>query len=215
MNITLVNGFLGADAEYKTNKDPSKNTVRLPVYNNYRDGGESRTEVVTCTAWGRMADSIASQMQHGKFLKGCAVTVAGAMHMHEYVPTKGKNAGQKVCQLQIARLDQAESQVQTGWQESNMAAQQTMTSQNIPQQAVPQNIPMQNMPPQNFQQAAPQQAVQQQPYNAAPQNAAPNYGVYYEMPVYGNPGTENTERNEELPGGFRKASNQIPYNYGR
>ena len=81
--VTLI-GFLGADAEVRTNNDRSLTTLSLATKSSYKKDGKyiEHTEWHRCVAFGKLGEFAA------KLTKGAHVQVEGEMRSRKYQPAK-------------------------------------------------------------------------------------------------------------------------------
>ena len=105
--VTLI-GFLGNDAEVRTNNDRSFTTLSLATKSSYKDkkSGEyvSHTEWHRCVVFGKLSEFAAT------LTKGAHIQVEGELRSREYV-SKKTDAKQRIWEIRvdsILKLDRAE-----------------------------------------------------------------------------------------------------------
>jgi single-strand DNA-binding protein len=105
-NKVILIGFLGNDAEVRTNDNRSFTTVSLATKSSYKKGGEyiSHTEWHRCVVFGKLGEFA------GTLKKGAHVQVEGELRSREY-DSKKSGAKQTVWEIRvnsILKLDRAE-----------------------------------------------------------------------------------------------------------
>jgi single-strand DNA-binding protein len=89
--VTLI-GFLGNDAEVRTNNDRSLTTLSLATKSSYKKDGKyiEHTEWHRCVVFGKLGEFAAT------LKKGAHVQIEGELRSHEYEPKKvGKKQPEK------------------------------------------------------------------------------------------------------------------------
>ena len=103
--VTLI-GFLGSDAEVRTNDNRSITTLSLATKSSYKKDGKyiSHTEWHRCVVFGKLSEFA------GTLKKGAHVLVEGELRSREY-DSKKKGTKQRVWEIRvdsILKLDRAE-----------------------------------------------------------------------------------------------------------
>ena len=103
--VNLI-GFLGNDAEIRTNNNRSITTLSLATKSSYKKDGEyiSHTEWHRCVVFGKLSEFA------GTLKKGAHILVEGELRSREY-DSKKKNAKIRVWEVRvdsILKLDRAE-----------------------------------------------------------------------------------------------------------
>ena len=103
--VTLI-GFLGNDAEVRTNNERSFTTLSLATKSSYKKDGEyiSHTEWHRCVAFGKLSEFA------GTLKKGAHILVEGELRSREY-DSKKKGTKLRVWEIRvdsILKLDRAE-----------------------------------------------------------------------------------------------------------
>ncbi|MGA2536044.1 MAG: single-stranded DNA-binding protein [Terracidiphilus sp.] len=107
--VNLI-GFLGNDAEIRTNNNRSITTLSLATKSSYKKDGEyiSHTEWHRCVVFGKLSEFA------GTLKKGAHILVEGELRSREY-DSKKKNAKIRVWEVRvdsILKLDRAEKVTQ-------------------------------------------------------------------------------------------------------
>jgi single-strand DNA-binding protein len=107
--VNLI-GFLGNDAEVRTNNNRSITTLSLATKSSYKKDGEyiSHTEWHRCVVFGKLSEFA------GTLKKGAHILVEGELRSREY-DSKKKNAKIRVWEVRvdsILKLDRAEKVTQ-------------------------------------------------------------------------------------------------------
>ena len=102
--VTLI-GFLGNDAEVRTNNDRSLTTLSLATKSSYRKDGKyiEHTEWHRCVVFGKLGEFAA------KLQKGAHILVEGELRSRKYESTK-TNSEQTIWEIRvdsILKLDRA------------------------------------------------------------------------------------------------------------
>ena len=103
--VTLI-GFLGSDAEVRTNNDRSLTTLSLATKSSYKKDGKyiSHTEWHRCVVFGKLSEFA------GTLKKGAHIQVEGELRSREY-DSKKTDAKQRIWEIKvdsILKLDRAE-----------------------------------------------------------------------------------------------------------
>ena len=103
--VTLI-GFLGSDAEVRTNDNRSFTTLSLATKSSYKKDGKyiSHTEWHRCVVFGKLSEFA------GTLKKGAHVQVEGELRSREY-ESKKTDSKQRICEIKvdsILKLDRAE-----------------------------------------------------------------------------------------------------------
>jgi single-strand DNA-binding protein len=103
--VNLI-GFLGGDAEVRTNNNRSITTISLATKSSYKKDGEyiSHTEWHRCVVFGKLSEFA------GTLKKGAHILVEGELRSREY-DSKKKGAKLRVWEIRvdsILKLDRAE-----------------------------------------------------------------------------------------------------------
>ena len=103
--VTLI-GFLGNDAEVRTNNNRSFTVLSLATKSSYKKDGKyiSHTEWHRCVVFGKLSEFA------GTLKKGAHIQVEGELRSREY-ESKKKESKQRVWEIRVAsilKLDRAE-----------------------------------------------------------------------------------------------------------
>ena len=103
--VTLI-GFLGSDAEVRTNNDRSLTTLSLATKSSYKKDGKyiEHTEWHRCVVFGKLGEFA------GTLKKGAHILVEGELRSRKYESTK-TNSEQTIWEIRvdsILKLDRAE-----------------------------------------------------------------------------------------------------------
>ena len=103
--VTLI-GFLGSDAEVRSNDNRSFTTLSLATKSSYKKNGEyvSHTEWHRCVVFGKLSEFAKT------LTKGAHVQVEGELRSREY-ESKKTNSKQRVWEIRVSsilKLDRAE-----------------------------------------------------------------------------------------------------------
>ena len=103
--VTLI-GFLGSDAEVRTNNDRSLTTLSLATKSSYKKNGKyiEHTEWHRCVVFGKLGEFAAT------LKKGAHIQVEGELRSRKYTSTK-TNSEQTIWEIRvdsILKLDRAE-----------------------------------------------------------------------------------------------------------
>jgi single-strand DNA-binding protein len=106
--VNLI-GFLGSDAEVRTNNNRSITTISLATKSSYKKDGEyiSHTEWHRCVVFGKLSEFA------GTLKKGAHILVEGELRSREY-DSKKKGTNLRVWEIRvdsILKLDRAEKAV--------------------------------------------------------------------------------------------------------
>jgi single-strand DNA-binding protein len=120
--VTLI-GFLGSDAEFRTNDNRSFTTLSLATKSSYRkdDKYVSYTEWHRCVVFGKLSE-FASTLK-----KGAHIQLEGELRSREYVSKKTEST-QRIWEIRVAsilKLDRAEKAVPEDQEQEEAPAKET------------------------------------------------------------------------------------------
>jgi single-strand DNA-binding protein len=121
--VTLI-GFLGGDAEFRTNDNRSFTTLSLATKSSYKkdDKYVSHTEWHRCVVFGKLSE-FASTLK-----KGAHIQLEGELHSREYVSKKTEST-QRIWEIRVAsilKLDRVEKAVPEDQEQAGSPKEETV-----------------------------------------------------------------------------------------
>ena len=120
--VTLI-GFLGSDAEVRTNDNRSFTTLSLATKSSYKKDGKyiSHTEWHRCVVFGKLAEFA------GTLKKGAHLQVEGELRSREY-DSKKAGTKQTIWEIRlnsVLKLDRAEKANPEEWEHEDVNTEET------------------------------------------------------------------------------------------
>lgn len=119
MNVWTFSGRVGADAELRTTQSGEK-VLSFRVANDIGFGERRTTQWVSCSMWGKRAESVANYVK-----KGGKITVSGELKLEEFQRpdgTSGSKLAVRVSELDLPSQSDGGEQRQGGGHGSRAAA---------------------------------------------------------------------------------------------